>query len=117
MGKARDDLTALVVLDERGGISDAVLGFHAQQAVEKSLKALLVGAGWEIRHTHDLRFLVEQAHVKRLELPAAIADSHWLTPWAVELRYDDFSNEPLDRERALATAAAAVELAEAQLLP
>lgn len=35
---ARDDLDALVALHEIPGIADAVVGFHAQQAVEKALK-------------------------------------------------------------------------------
>lgn len=54
--KAREDLDALVVLHERGGIADSVLGFHAQQSVEKALKAAIVVSGGELRRTHDLRF-------------------------------------------------------------
>jgi len=110
--KAREDLDALVALHERGGIADTVLGFHAQQAVEKALKAVLVDAGWELRRTHDLRFLVQQATGLGLELPDATASAHWLTPWAVELRYDEFADEALDRDRALATATDAVGFGE-----
>ena len=86
MAKSREDLDALVALHERGGIADSVLGFHAQQA--ESLN---------------------------LQIPEATAEAHWLTPWAVELRYDEFSTEPLDRDRALATASEAVRLAEGQV--
>ena len=114
VAKSREDLDALVALHERDGIADSVLGFHAQQAVEKALKGLLVSAGWELRHTHDLRFLVQQAESLNLQLPEATAEAHWLTPWAVELRYDEFSTETLDRDRALATASEAVQLAEGQ---
>lgn len=67
--KAREDLDALVVPHERGGIADAVIGFHAQQAVEKSLKALLVDRGGELRRTHDPRFLIDQAADLEIELP------------------------------------------------
>ena len=80
VAKSREDLDALVALHERGGIADSVLGFHAQQAVEKALKGLLVSAGWELRHTHDLRFLVQQAESLNLQLPEATAEAHWLTP-------------------------------------
>lgn len=108
--KAGEDLDALVVLHERGGIADAVIGFHAQQAVEKSLKALIVQRGGELRRTHDLRFLVEQAADLGIELPEQVNSSAWLTPWAVELRYDEYLEESLDRDRALSAATAAVAL-------
>jgi hypothetical protein len=35
---AREDLDALVVLHERDGIADAVVGFHAQQALRRRSK-------------------------------------------------------------------------------
>ncbi len=102
----------MAALHERGGIADAVLGFHAQQAVEKALKALLVNSGWELRRTHDLWFLLQQAAGLDIQLPDLAASAHWLTPWAVELRYDEFADEPLDRDHALATATEAVEFAD-----
>lgn len=110
-GKACEDLDALEALHERGGIADAILGFHAQQAVEKALKALLVDRGWELRRTHDLQFLIEQAASLGLELPETLASAGWPTPWAAELRYDEFADEPLDRDQALAVATSAVGLA------
>lgn len=109
--KAAEDLDALNALHERGGIADAVLGFHAQQAVEKALKALLVDHGWELRRTHDLQFLIEQAASLDIELPESLASASWLTPWAAELRYDEFADEPLDRDQAVAVATSAVQLA------
>jgi HEPN domain-containing protein len=36
---ARDDLAVLEVLETSSRISPSILGFHAQQAVEKALKA------------------------------------------------------------------------------
>lgn len=111
VGKASEDLDALNALHERGGIADAILGFHAQQAVEKALKALLVDHGWELRRTHDLQFLIEQAASLDIGLPEILASAGWLTPWAAELRYDEFADEPLDRDQALAVATSAVDLA------
>ncbi len=46
-----------------------ILGFHGQQVVEKALKAMLVAGGWELRRTHDLQFLVEEAATIGIELP------------------------------------------------
>jgi HEPN domain-containing protein len=79
--------------------------------VEKALKGLLVARGWELRRTHDLRFLVEQAAALGLDLPDDL-EVEWLTPWATELRYDEFADDPLERERAVSVATSAVEFAE-----
>lgn len=38
---AEQDMRAYGVLAQTAGMGDAVVGFHAQQAVEKSLKAVL----------------------------------------------------------------------------
>ncbi len=108
-------LDAPGALHELGGIADAILGFHAQQAVEKALKALLVDQGWELRRTHDLQFLLEQAAALGIELPEPVASASWLTPWAAELRYDEFADDPLSRDDALAAAAHAVALAQRRL--
>lgn len=114
--KAREDLDALRVLHASTGIADAVIGFHAQQAVEKALKATLVASGREVRRTHDLRFLLDEVADAGVELTEDVASSAWLTPWAVELRYDEFLEETLDRDGAVAVAEAAVALA-ARLVP
>lgn len=37
---------------------DSIFGFHAQQVVEKSLKAWLSGIGAEYPKTHDLSLLL-----------------------------------------------------------
>lgn len=71
---------------ESGGPHDVVC-FHAQQAAEKSLKALLALRDAEIPRTHDLSELadlVEQSY-PGAEIDSRIGD---LTAFAVELRYD-----------------------------
>lgn len=113
---ATEDFEALEVLHERGGIADAVIGFHAQQAVEKALKAVLIAHGWPGRRTHDLKFLLEDASGLGIDVPADVAAARWLTPWAAELRYDDFLDDELDREAAVAGARAAVAWASGRLV-
>lgn len=55
LSKARTDLALATVILEKGPDMDPWVGcFHAQQAVEKALKALLVARGTEPPHTHDL---------------------------------------------------------------
>ena len=110
-------LDALVALRELAGIADSVIGFHAQQAVEKALKAAIVNSGGELRRTHDLRFLVQQARGLTIFLPEEVAEAHWLTPWAVELRYGEYLEEPLDRVLAVQAATAAVAIAERLVAP
>lgn len=76
--KATGDLAALRVLAADQNQADHVVGFHAQQAVEKSIKAVLASREIEIPMTHDLGYLVTLVEA----LPTEVAESRWLTPWA-----------------------------------
>jgi HEPN domain-containing protein len=104
--KARGDLAAaqLLAADERQ--ADHVVGFHAQQAVEKSIKAVLAIREVEIPLTHDLAFLISLAEDGG-SVPADLKGAAWLTPWAGGWRYDTEAS-PVDRPLAIATAESAV---------
>jgi|SRR5579863_4074163 HEPN domain-containing protein len=67
---------------------DAVC-FHAQQAAEKSLKALLVARGILPPHKHDLTDLLTRALAFEPTLRSLAADATMLTSYAVEVRYPD----------------------------
>lgn len=82
--KAGGDLAALSVLAADQNQADHVVGFHAQQAVEKAIKAVLASREIEIPMTHDLGYLVTLVGT----LPSEVAESRWLTPWAGGWRYD-----------------------------
>jgi HEPN domain-containing protein len=73
--RARDDLTALRILVEHADAGNAVIGFHAQQAVEKFTKAVFAGREIEIPKTHDLRFLFELADAHDLDIPDEVRDA------------------------------------------
>lgn len=95
---AAKDIKALKGMSDEDAFADEIFGFHAQQAVEKSLKAWISAACGTYGRTHDLKqlFLILQdlgCDAKRFESLAA------LTPFAVELRYEALeSGEPkLDR--------------------
>lgn len=97
------DIVAFTILnaDERMHLS--VVYFHAQQAIEKLLKAVLFSAQIEFRRTHDLTeltFLLEQQGV---EIPVAAEQLARLNPFAVTYRYDDleFDNFRLTTEEVL----------------
>jgi HEPN domain-containing protein len=59
--------------------------------------------------SHDLRELTDIAVDNHLEVPEAIKEARWLTPWAAQLRYEML--EPLDRDAALTIATNAVHWA------
>ena len=93
------------LLGEEESLAEAV-AFHAQQAAEKALKALLVMRQVEFPKTHDIERLLELASVGDELLAGTLADAGELTPYGVEYRYPG-EYEPVSPE----TAAACVALA------
>ena len=71
-----------------------IFGFHAQQAAEKLLKAVLAQAGVEYPFSHRLAELIDFAKDNGIDLPDKLDDVRLLTPFAVEFRYDVFPGEP-----------------------
>ena len=68
-------------------ILPAQICFHAQQAAEKALKAVLLSAGTDFPLTHDLGQLLELCGHAGIEIPPEILETDGLTPYAVETRY------------------------------
>jgi len=84
--KARSDEVAFEAALKAGAFDAAC--FHAQQAVEKYLKAFLFQRGKEFRFTHNLAKLVEICAVDEPSFRTLTDVVAPLTPYAVELRYD-----------------------------
>jgi HEPN domain-containing protein len=88
--KAENDLK--IAKDEmltENPATDAIC-FHAQQCVEKYLKAYLISKDKETSKTHDILFLIKQCLLIDNEFNYLLelnADS--LTSYAVEIRYPD----------------------------
>ncbi len=78
------------LLDD-GDIEDDLLGFHAQQAAEKMLKALLAFRGVDYPKTHNLRVLVELLSAEGIRLPETLAEIDRLTQFRTTFRYDSIS--------------------------
>ena len=76
----------------------AAIGFHAQQAVEKSLKAVCTLRSIEVRRTHDLAALAQALIDDGVALPLSPDEFRTLNPFAVEYRYDDEITSTLTRE-------------------
>ena len=83
----------------------AAIGFHAQQAVEKALKAVCTLRNIEIRRTHDLAALAQALVVDGVTLPISVDEFRTLNPFAVEYRYDDEITSSMTREELTSTVA------------
>jgi HEPN domain-containing protein len=106
--KAAGDLHAASALARDPQQADHVIGFLAQQAVEKAIKAVLAYHREDMPRTHDLAYLATR-------LPHVVGvpprDARWLTPWAVAWRYEE-QVPRLDRQSAIDTASTVVTWAE-----
>lgn len=106
--RAADDLAAVEAMVPLEPVADAIVGFHAQQAVEKSLKAVLAVRGVEFPFIHDIDGLTSLSEGAGASLPEELDGVDRLTPYAAGLRYDDNTVGGVDRETALRWATAAV---------
>ena len=98
---AMRDRIALRVLGADGDVADETIGFHAQQAIEKCLKAVLILHKIEFRKTHNLDELIDLLQENALPLPPNLDDLDMFTPYAVLMRYDFSVNESLNREQTM----------------
>ena len=101
LASAEQDLAACRLLSNAAGIGDAVVGFHAQQSVEKAIKAVLSVRMIEFRRTHDLVSLLDLLQDHHVPAPPAADWLDELNPYAVEARYGTINPDGLDRARVL----------------
>ena len=95
---ARQDENAVVALSKAPDIGDTIVGFHAQQAVEKALKAVLSSSGIVFRRTHDIAELLDLLSDSGLPPPPEAETLDELNPYAVEARYGLVDLSGLDRQ-------------------
>jgi HEPN domain-containing protein len=101
--KARGDAIAAREFAGNSEITDEIIGFHAQQAIEKWLKATIASRGEPFEHTHDLRRLIRVAAHDLDNAPFDVNAVIALTQYSAPLRYEDLLDaEPLDREATIA---------------
>lgn len=98
-------------------LPEAIFGFHAQQAYEKLLKALIASRNIKFERTHDLEKLlakIAEIGVGPLPLPAHFP---LLQTYAVFLRYDDPEpDQVIDREQVRASIDTLTELVTARMM-
>jgi HEPN domain-containing protein len=83
---AEADLRAAQLLSLDSDVPGRIACFHAQQAAEKALKAVLVANNVPFRKTHDLVVLVGLLPSDLREV-LEVLDTDVLQPWAVDGRY------------------------------
>jgi HEPN domain-containing protein len=110
---ASDDLAAFRTLAATPHIREAIAIFHAQQTIEKCLKAVLFANEVEFRRTHDLYELADRIEQARIALPYSAEELGLLNPYAVEFRYGDQAIPLITREEAEALAQDILEWANA----
>lgn len=101
LARARDDELATKALLRVDEVSDVIVAFHAQQAVEKALKAVLASVGADFPFTHDLGLLMQLCEDADLDLPSSLAEADLLTPYAAQLRYGSSPSATVSRAQAL----------------
>jgi HEPN domain-containing protein len=111
---ARKDLRAIAAMLDPDVFAEEIFGFHAQQAVEKAIKAVLSLIGRIYPRTHDLAALLELLERGPEVMEVGAWDLVDLTDFAVQLRYDSYGSEddPLDRSAILLQVEAVVERVE-----
>jgi HEPN domain-containing protein len=102
LARAIDDETLVRKVSPDTDISDAIVGFHAQQAVEKLIKAVLAARGVAFMKSHALSYLIGLVEENEIEAPEELSEADVLSPWAVEFRYEGDEPPALDRSAALA---------------
>lgn len=83
------DISAFDILKDDSRAHPETICFHAQQAVEKILKAALLSHDIDPTRTHDLAALTMAIQKIPLVLPLTIDTIIQLNPYAVQSRYDD----------------------------
>ncbi|HLL92853.1 MAG TPA: HEPN domain-containing protein [Solirubrobacteraceae bacterium] len=113
--RASDDEAAARAMLPIESVTDMIVGTLAQQAVEKSIKAVLVARGVDFPFTHDIGGLVRICNEAEAPLPDDLGEADQLTPYAGAVRYDAEDPKLIDRATALSWATAAVAWARAQV--
>ena len=89
MRVAEQDWKTVELLAQHADAPVSSLCFHAQQYLEKVMKAVLVSNAVIFRRTHDLEVLAALLAEKEIALPLPIDQLKQLNPFAVTLRYGE----------------------------
>lgn len=91
--KAEEDEALIRAVINHAEISDEIIGFHFQQAVEKMLKAACTLREIRFSKTHNIRVLMDLLSDHNCVFPDHFEELDALTPFGVMGRYE---NVPFD---------------------
>ena len=97
---AQDDFRALKAFKDLPQVTTAIFGFHAEQALEKALKAWLTEAGALYPKVHDIRLLLKLLTDAGQTVPEAFRQLVYLTAFAAQFRYEMTEELVPDLDRA-----------------
>jgi HEPN domain-containing protein len=98
---ANKDHSALSHMVDSANFSDEVFGFHAQQTIEKALKAWIAVRGLVYPKSHDVSALVKILRDDGQDL-SKFPDLEDYTVFAVQYRYEAYDSEDdIDRGEAI----------------
>ena len=87
---AQEDLSVLKGMADANVFPTRVFGFHAQQAVEKAIKAWLSARNLAYPKIHDLESLASLLRDNQIPLPEQFIFLLTLTDFAVQFRYESY---------------------------
>jgi HEPN domain-containing protein len=96
--KARSHRIALDHVGLDPTFADTIVGFHAQQTVEKLIEAVLCHNQIAYPHVNDLDRLLQLLEAEQITQPPGPQQLVSLTLWATHLRYED-PPEPISLNR------------------
>lgn len=86
--KAGQDLVAVQKWLTDIEVADEIIGFHIQQAIEKSLKAVLLSRAIDYPRTHNLGLLLELCGRNNIQIPTDFSQVDIFNRFAVQWRYE-----------------------------
>jgi HEPN domain-containing protein len=118
LSMAETDHTALANMLSAEKFPEQIFGFHAQQAIEKALKAWISMLRRPYPKTHDLSVLVGMLEETGADL-SSFPRLEDYTVFAVQYRYEsyDAADEPLDRVRVLEETAGLIARVRKAIIP
>jgi HEPN domain-containing protein len=117
LARAKSNLKIAELGNSEPGVFLEDLCFDAQQAAEKSLKAMCVHHNLDFPKTHSLVILMDILESAGLRIPPEVKAADGLTSYAVQARYPDWGEEVTEEEyrHALELAGRVVSWAESIL--
>ena len=106
LNRARSNIATAQAIKDADDIYLEDVCFHAQQAAEKAIKAVLVSRGVDFPRTHDIAKLLTLVGAAGVAVPDGIADAAGLTDYAVLTRYPAHGEPVTDEDCAEAIACA-----------